>query len=148
MVPELEQDISHPLRNFMFQFHQVPLKFQTRPHHDFRGRRRRRSPHIRHEVGDREISFVPNAADDGNRARRNRARHDLLIECPKVLDRSTAARQQNHVHQLFAVEIFQRRDNIFRRSVSLHAHRIHHQMQIGKSPAQDANNVPHGRPFG
>jgi len=124
VMPILEQEITRALRDFMLEFPQVALKFFARFHDDLSSGRWRGRAHIRDKIRDREIGFVTHSTDDWYRACRNRARHGLFVERPQILDRSAAAREENHVHHFLAVEIFQRRDNFLRRAVALHAHRI------------------------
>ena len=94
MVPRLQQNVAHPPRNSVLQVGQVPLKFLSRLHDDFRGGRGRGRAHVRHKIGNREIGFVAHAADDRDGAGGNRARHRFLVERPQIFERSAAARQQ------------------------------------------------------
>ena len=145
MVAPFEKQVPHLLRNFVFQLLQMPFELLPRAHHDFRGCRRCGRAHIRHKIRNREIVFVPHATHDGYAAVRNRAGHNFLVECPQVLDGPAAARQQDDVHKMLAVEILERRGDILRRAIALHAHRVHDQVQIRKAPPEDSNNVPYGR---
>ena len=58
---------------------------------------RRRRTHVGREVRDREIGFVPDAADDRQFARRDRARQRLVVERPQILDRAATTTDQQHV---------------------------------------------------
>jgi hypothetical protein len=78
----------------------------------------------------------------------NRAGHGFLVEGPQVFDRAAAAREQNHVHGLPAVEIFERRGDLLRRALALHTHGINDQVQIGEAPPQDADDIAHRRASG
>ena len=64
---------------------------------EFRRARRRRCPHVGDEVGNREIDFVSDAAHHRHAAVDNCARHDFFVEGPQVLERSAAARDDEHV---------------------------------------------------
>ena len=123
----------------------MALKFLPRLHDDLGGSGRRGCAHVRDKIGDREIAFVSHAAHNGNRARGNRPRHGFLVKRPQIFDGPAAARQQNHVHHLFAVEIFERRGDFLSRPLALHAHGINDQVQVRKTPPQNANDIAHGR---
>ena len=55
-----------------------------------RRRRWRRCARIRDEVADREIGFMADSADDGNRRLEHRLRDRQLVERPQVFDRPAA----------------------------------------------------------
>ncbi len=59
------------------------------------GGRRGRGAQVGHEIGDGEIGFVTDAADHGAPAGGNRPRHTLVVEGPKLLERSTTPHQQD-----------------------------------------------------
>ena len=61
---------------------------------DLGGGRRRRRAHVGDEVGNRHVGFVADRRDDRHRRPRDRARDDLLVERPEILDRSAAARRR------------------------------------------------------
>src|SRR5690606_11681512 len=62
------------------------------------GRRRRRlRAEVRREVAQREVDLVADSGDDGYPARRDGARHALLVERPKVLQAAAAAGKRDHV---------------------------------------------------
>ena len=61
-----------------------------------RGRGSRRA-HVGGEIANREVGLVADARHDGNAGLEDRARHALFIEGPEILDRSAAARDDQHV---------------------------------------------------
>ena len=63
-------------------------------HRAHRSGRRRRCAQIGHEIGDREIGFMPDAADHRNRAGSDHPRQPLIIESPEIFDRSATAHQK------------------------------------------------------
>ena len=67
-------------------------------HDDLGGSRRRRRAEIRHEVGDRDVRLVADGRNDRDGAERNRARDDLFVERPEILDRTAASRDDDDVH--------------------------------------------------
>jgi hypothetical protein len=85
------------------------------------------------------------AGDDRDGAGRDRTHDIFLVEGPEVFERTAAAREDQDIHELLAVEIFQRRDDFFGRAFALHAHGIDDEMEIGEAAAQDAHDVAHGR---
>ena len=66
-------------------------------HHERRGGGRRGRAHVGDEVADREVGLVAHARHDRQRRLEHRARDDLLVERPQVLDRAAAARDDQHV---------------------------------------------------
>jgi IMP dehydrogenase len=66
-------------------------------HHQFCRTRRRGGAHIGDKVGNREVNFVADAADDRNGAGANGARHRLVVECPQIFKRTTTADQDEHI---------------------------------------------------
>ncbi len=76
---------------------------------DLGGRRRRRRPQIGDEIGDRDVGFVADRRDDRHRRQRDRARDDLLVERPEILDRAAAAADDDDVDAGHAADRPQRR---------------------------------------
>ena len=74
-----------------------------------RRRRRRRRAHVGDEVGDRDVGFVADRRDDRHRHARDRARDDLLVERPQILDRAAAAADDHDVDAGHARDRAQRR---------------------------------------
>ncbi len=67
---------------------------------------RRGGAHVGGEIGDGEIGLVADAGDDGNGAGGNGARDGFFVESPEVFERAAAAREDENVGKLLAVEIF------------------------------------------
>jgi hypothetical protein len=67
------------------------------PDHDLRRRRRRGRAHVGHEVRDREVGLVPDGGDGRDLRLGQRARHQLLVEGPEVLEAAAAAGHDQHV---------------------------------------------------
>ena len=78
-------------------------------HDELRRRRRRRRAHVGHEVGDRHVGLVADRRDDRHRHARDRARDDLFVERPEILDRTAAAADDDDVDARHARDRAQRR---------------------------------------
>ena len=76
---------------------QCAQELGTIRHDPLRRTGRRRRPLVGNEIGDREIGFVADAADDRDRAGGDRARHAFVVERPQVFERAAAAREDQHV---------------------------------------------------
>ena len=84
--------------------------------------------------------------DHRNLAGRNRARHHFLVERPQIFERTAAARDDDHVRDLCAIEISQRGHNFRCRAFALHVHRITAARErLAKRRLQYAQNVANGR---
>ena len=128
----------------MSQLGEVAIELLARANDQFGSRGRRGGAHVGDEIGDSEISFMADAGDNRNRAGRHGPSDAFLVEGPEVFQRAAAARQDEHVGQLLAVEIFDGVDDFGGRAFALHAHGVQDQMKIGEAPAQDANDVAYG----
>ena len=67
------------------------------------GGRGRRGAHVRGEVGQRDIRFVPDAGDHREPVRHDRANDPLVVECPQVLEGATAPREDRHCRSLLGM---------------------------------------------
>jgi hypothetical protein len=105
-----------------------------------RGRRRGR-PQVRDEVGNRHVAVVADADDDRQRRRANRARHHFLVERPQVLNRTTAANQQQDVNLVPSRRALEHRRDLATRSGALNRNRIDDDTQVRRPPLQYAEHV-------
>ena len=108
------------------------------------GGRRGRAP-VGHEVGDREVGFVPDSGDDRNRACANRPRHDLFVESPQVLDAAAAAHQQYGIALAEAAGDLERRGDLLRRPLALYLHGKDDHPDGRVTPSQRRQYVPKRR---
>src|SRR5581483_7202913 len=81
---------------------------------------------IRHEICDRKVGLMANAAHHGDRARCNSPRHDFLVKAPQVLDGAAASAENQDV--TFAPDTchFQRRHDLRSAALTLYLSRINH----------------------
>jgi hypothetical protein len=114
-------------------------------HEQFRGGRRRRRAQVGGEVGDREIDFVADRGDDGDRAGADRARDRFVVERPQVFERAAAPREQEHVVRFRARGRSEHGDDRGRRFLALHGHGNHVDACERKTPREHAEHVAHGR---
>ena len=106
--------------------------------------RRRRCAQVGGKVGDREVGFVADGADHGDRAGADRARHGFVVERPQVLERTATAREQQHVVVPRARGRGEHGDDRWRRFLALHRHRQDVDLDQRIAPAQHAQHVAHG----
>ena len=100
---------------------------------------------IRDEIGNREVDLVAYPGDDRNRARANRARQPLVIEGPQVLQRASAAGENQHIAFFPQAGDTQGVDQRRDRSRALHGRRIDQDGSRWEAPRQDVQNVPNRR---
>src|SRR5262249_19706481 len=83
--------------------------------------------------------------DDGDRAGEDRAGDDLLVEGPQVFERSAAAPDDHHVDAAEAgragVDAANRRGDLGRRAVALHADVVHADVHAGVAAADGLQDV-------
>ena len=119
----------------------VREEFVLAPDDELRGGRRRRRAQVGDEVGDGEIGFVADAGDHRHRRCDDRARQDLLVERPQILERAAAARHDDHVDGFDARDLANRVRDFAPGAFALHARRRNHEMRIRIAAAEDANDV-------
>ena len=111
-----------------------------------RGRRRRRRAQVGDEVGDRDVGLVADGRDHRHRAAGDRARHDLLVERPEILDRSAAAPDDDDVDARRPCAIAREpAGDVERGAFALHARRANHEVRVRVAAAQHVDDVAHGR---
>ena len=96
------------------------------------GGRRRRAP-VGDEVGDRGVGLVADGGDDGHAAGEDRARDELVVERPELLDRAAAAAGDDHVDVAARVELLDGADDAGDGVGALHGRRRKH--DLGEGPA-------------
>jgi len=75
----------------------LSLPFGLVGHHNFGGARGRWCADIGDKIGNSEIDFVPDGADDRQRTRGNRPCNDFFIKRPQVLQRAAATANDEHI---------------------------------------------------
>ena len=73
---------------------------------------------IRDVVDEGRVRLVADPADDGHAGREGRARHDLVVEAPQVLDRAASAADHDHVDPA-AIEVLDRARDLSRGGLAL-----------------------------
>ncbi len=119
----------------------MPLPLRHVRHAGHGARRGRRSAVIGHEVGDREVGFMPDARDYGQARARYGPRHALLVEGPQVLQRATAARHQNDLRLAMRIQCVDGGGHLLRGSLSLNQRGRHNDLDQGTPHAQHAHDV-------
>ncbi|MDR8853482.1 hypothetical protein FEP99_06531 [Burkholderia pseudomultivorans] len=102
---------------------------------------RRRRAHVGRKVRDREIGFVPDAADDRQLARRDRARKRLVVERPQILDRAAAAAHQQYVDLAPRIGGLHGRDQLLGRARTLHGCRIDDHRDVRRAARERGQHV-------
>ena len=108
-----------------------------------RGARRRR-PHVRGEVRDRDVRLVAHGADHGRGEGDDRPRDPLVVEGPQVLEGPAAAGEDRDVHP--ARNPPERRRDRRGRVVPLDEARTHKDLRERVPPAEDCKDVVHRGP--
>ncbi len=81
-------------------------------HDHLRGRRRRRGPHVCHEIGQDHVDLVPDRGHDRCLGLEDRA-HDLLpVERPEILDRAATPGNDDHIDVGTCIEQVQSADHL------------------------------------
>src|SRR5947208_16420738 len=75
-VPRIEQQITYLAPELVAYVDEVPVKFESRAHHQLSSSGRGGSAHIGNKIRDCEISFVPDSGNDRNRTRGNCAHYE------------------------------------------------------------------------
>ena len=115
-------------------------------HRQLGGGGRGRRAQVGDEVGDREVGLVPDGGDHRHAAGDDGARHRLLVEGPEILQRATAARDDDDVDVVDRLQAPQRRGDRQRRALSLHG-RGRDQNRQRKPTVGDPDDVAHDRPL-
>jgi hypothetical protein len=100
---------------------------------------------VGHEVGDGEVGLVAHAAHHGNRAGVDRARDDLLVEGPQVLEAAAAATDDEHVRVLALAGDANRARDLRAGSLALHRRGVEDHGRHRRAPAQHREDVAERR---
>src|ERR1043166_4872316 len=119
--------------------------FDQYGHGQFCCGRRRGGTDIGHEIGDGEIDFVADGADDGDGAGEDCTGDHFFVECPEVFDRSAAAADDEQVDapecglgQVYSADGV---GDFRRRAVALDASAYDTYLHRGITPADGAKYV-------
>ena len=123
-------------------------EFGLHRHHALARNGRRPRPQIGHVVAERDVAFVPHGGDHRNFGFRNGPHDGFLVEGPEVLDRPTAASDDQHVrtpsrivvHQL-PVEEADARDHALHRAFALHLDGIEANLDVGEAAVDHIAHV-------
>jgi len=100
----------------------------------------------------REIDFVADRRNHGNRRLENRPGHDLFVEFPQVFDAAPAARHDEDIERFPSfvrrAQLVDRGRDFERGAGALHPHRIYQHFDAGCAPLQNIENILDGRPAG
>ena len=110
------------------------------------GRRRgRRRAQVGREIRDGHVDLVADAAHHGNPAGPQRAGEALRVVGLEILERPSAAHEQDHVHLRDALERLEGRGDLLLGSGSLHPRGREEQRKPGEAPAGNLDDVVDGR---
>src|SRR5690349_22218380 len=104
---EDENSVAHLLGESAAKIGDVVVEFTAGLHDELGGGGRRGGANVGDEIGDGEIGFVADAGDDRNLRLGDGAGDDFFIESPQIFERTAAANEHEHVHELFGVKEFQ-----------------------------------------
>jgi hypothetical protein len=112
-------------------------------------RRRCGRPEIGSKVAQGEIGLVTDPTDDRHRSTGDRANHLLVIEGPKILQRTTPPYQQQHVDVALdpvpLVGCFERQHQLLGSTGTLHRRREQKHRQMGHPSGQGRDHIAQGR---
>ena len=124
----------HPLVQLPFE--RDPFADDERRSSGWRGR-----AHVGDEIADREIGLVADAGDDRQHRLEHRARDDFLVERPQILERATAAADDQNIDARVHVRGADRRGNLARGAGALHGRRIQDHGHRRKAARQRRQHV-------
>src|SRR5438132_14402972 len=138
-------EIAHPAVEYVADTADVVLHLHAdlalRANHDLRRGRRSWRADIGDQVADGEVRLVSHSRNRGNGACRDRPCHDLLVERPQILQRASAAADENHVVNLPPGEMADRCGDLAPGGRTLNPHRINLQRQSVESAGDDIQDV-------
>src|SRR5207245_8712112 len=114
------------------------------PHDELGGGRRRRRAQVRHEVGDREVDLVADAGDHRGLRGDDRARDDLLVEGPEVLERAAAPADDDHVDVAERVQVGDAVGDLAGGALTLDPDGPDDDVKVAEAAADDAQHVADG----
>jgi hypothetical protein len=114
-------------------------------HDEFSCRGRCRGANVSNEIGNRHIHFMADARDDWHGGPDDRARNDLLVERPQILNRSTATPHDDDIDVSNAAHHPHTSGNIFSRTFTLDPCRPDNQVRIGVPTTEHLDDVANCR---
>src|SRR5262249_33716504 len=118
-VGKFENLIAQRIRHGQKQVGDVLVEFTARLHDEFGGGGRRRGANVGDEIGDGEVGLVADAGDHGNGASGDGAGDCFFVEGPEIFEGAATASQNQNIHDLLAVEIFDGADDFGGRAFAL-----------------------------
>src|SRR4051812_30803423 len=100
------------------------------------------------KVRDCEICLVTYRRNKRNRARRDSARHGLLVERPKIFERPSSSGEHDYLRPFAAAEIPNSCANLLGCTFSLYLRREQPDVQPGKAPFKHMQHVLNNRTGG
>ena len=111
-----------------------------------RGRSRRAQ--VRHEVNDREVSFMAHRGDDRDLRARHRACEPLMVECSEIFGRAASTSHNDDVHIAGLIEVSNARSDFDSRTFALHLRGVDQNVGSVMSPMKDVQNIAQGSSLG
>ncbi len=105
-------------------------------------------PSVGNEVGDGEVDFVPDCADDRYVRCGDRACQSFVVECREILDRSPATGQQQNIAVTPLQRDIERIDQLFGRPLALYLGREYGDRNLRCPAAQHLKDVAYRSPRG
>ncbi len=105
---------------------------------------RRRAP-VGGEVGNREVGFMPDAADYRQRAGTDRPRHGLVVERPEVFDAAATASDDQHLAVAALAGTADGCGDLYGGGVALHRCRVKHDADLAGAPSERAQDIAQRR---
>src|SRR5438477_727875 len=143
---EYENAIANLVTKRGAQVGDVFVEFVAGLHDELGGGGRGGGAHVGDEVSDSEIGFVTHAGNEWNYGVGDGAGDDFLIEGPDIFERAAAARDDQDVHGLVAIEKLDGANDLRGGAIALHAHGIKSELHVVEAAAEDAHHVPDGGP--
>ncbi len=143
--PEHREAITSGLLEMAAKGHGAGKQVIAGRHHQLSGGGRRRGPQIGDEIRDGYVGFVADCGNYGNRAGGDSSRHPFLVECPEILQRTSATRQDHQLRPPRLAEKLETAAYLFHRALALHQRRKHADVQAWKTALQ---NLQHVRNYG
>jgi hypothetical protein len=122
------------------------LEVREDPDDELPGDRGGRRAHVGDEVGDRHVDLVADGRHDRCPARGDRARDDLLVEGPQVLERAAAAADDDHVGARVAVRARKPARDLLGRADALDADGHEDDLAPRETAVDDGHEVAHRGP--
>src|ERR1700737_779620 len=138
-------EIANPALENVADAADVVLNLHTdlalRADHDLRRGRRSWRAEVGDQVADGEVRLVSHSGNRGDGACSDRPRHDLLVKRPQILQRTSAAADENHVVNLPPGEMADRCSDLAPGGRTLNPHWINLQRQTIEPAGDDIQDV-------